>query len=177
MTLAFTVHAMLVSTIVIHVMPYLSSIGIARSQSSLVATAIPLTSIIGRLGLGGLGDKISRELVAAGAFALMGLGVFFFGYAAIAGSWLLVPFLIFFGIGYGGLNALRPSLGREYFGRANFGTILGLIIGINMLGNIAGPPLAGWVYDNWGSYQGIWFILASLPVAALISMLTIRHYR
>jgi len=109
-----------------------------------------------------------------GAFAMMGLGMLCFGYASSAGTWLLVPFLVLFGIGYGGSNVLRPSLVREYFGRANFGSILGLMLGINMIGGIIGPPLAGWVYDNWGSYQGIWFVFAGLSMVALISVLTIH---
>jgi MFS family permease len=174
MAMVFTVHAMLVNTIIIHVMPYLSSIGILRDQSSLVATAIPLTSIIGRLGLGMLGDKIAKKLVAAGSLVMMSLGLFFFGYAAIAGIWLMVPFIILFGIGYGGLNVMRPSLVREHFGRSNFGKIFGTVIGINMLGSVAGPPLAGWVYDNYGSYQGIWFIFCVLAILSIIFVLTIR---
>ncbi len=173
MALAYTVQNMLVSAIVTHVMPYLSSVGITRSVSSIVATAIPVSSIIGRIGLGWLGDKIGRKLIAVGAFAMMGLGVFFFGCTTTAAIWLLLPFVVFFGISYGGLNALRPSLSRDYFGRGNFGSIFGLILGVNMLGGIVGPTLAGWVYDTWGSYQGIWFILAALPFAALISILTI----
>lgn len=84
----------------------------------------------------------------------------------------LAFFLILFGIGYGGGNSLRSSLGREYFGRTSFGTIFGLIMGINMLGGLSGPPLAGWVYDNWGTYQGIWFVFAGLAVVALILVLT-----
>ncbi|MFC2003852.1 MFS transporter [Chloroflexota bacterium] len=170
--LAFTCQMMMISAVITHIMPYLSSIGVARSTSSLVATTTPLMSIGGRLGLGWLGDKFDRRRVAAGAFAMMGFGAFCFGYASTLGPWLLVPFLILFGIGYGGNQALRPSLTRQFFGRANFGTILGLIIGINMLGSIIGPPLAGWVFDNWGSYQGIWFVFAGLSAAALISVLT-----
>jgi MFS family permease len=153
-------------------MPYLSSIDITRSTSSLIATAIPLVSIVGRLALGWLGDRFSRRLVTAFAFGVMGLGSLCFGYAAITGTWLLVPFLVLFGVGYGGCNALRPSLVRDYFGRANFGTIFGMVMGVNMLGSIMGPPVAGWAYDNWGSYQGIWFVFASLPVISLISILT-----
>ena len=172
LALAFTCHVMLVTTVVTHVMPYLSSVGVIRSMSSLVATAIPLMSIGGRLGLGWLGDKINRRLVLAGALAMMGLGVFCFGFAPLAGFWLLVPFLILFSIGYGGCNALRPSLTREYFGRTSFGSVFGVLIGINMLGALIGPPLAGWAYDNWGSYQGIWFILSVLPIAATVSVLT-----
>ncbi|MFC2035300.1 MFS transporter [Chloroflexota bacterium] len=175
--LAFTVHVMLVSTVITHVMPYLSSIGVARSRSSLVATAIPVISIGGRLGLGWLGDKVNRKFLAAGAFASISVGMLCFGYISTTTIWLIIPFIIFFSIGYGGLNVQRPSLVREYFGRANFGTIFGLIIGVNMLGGIIGPTLAGWVYDTWGRYQGIWLALAGLPIAALISMLTIAPVR
>jgi len=175
--LAFTCHTMLISATVTHVMPYLSSIGVARARSSLIATAIPLTSIGGRIGLGWLGDKLNRRRIAVGAFAMMSLGMFCFGYASTTGIWLLAPFLILFGIGYGGTNVLRASLSREYFGRTNFGTIFGLITGISMLGSIIGPPLAGWVYDSYGSYQGIWFVFAGLAVAALIALLTIRPAR
>ena len=163
---------MLVSATITHVMPYLSSIGIVRSKASVVATAIPVTSIFGRLGLGWLGDKVNRKLVLVAALAAMGLGIFCFGYTSIAGAWLLVVFIILFGIGYGGSIALRPSLVRDYFGRSSFGTVFGLIMGITMVGGIMGPPLAGWVYDNWGSYQGIWFIFAGFSVVALMSVLT-----
>jgi len=173
LALSFTCHMTVISATITHIMPYLSSIGTGKSISSLVAAAIPLVSISGRLGLGWLGDKVDRKLVATGAFAMMGFGLLCFGYASTAGTWLLVPFLVLFGVGYGGSNALRPSLGREYFGRTNFGTIFGLIIGMGALGETIGPALAGWVYDNWDSYQGIWFVFAGLAAVALISMLTV----
>ena len=173
MALAFTCHPLITSAIVTHVMPYLGSVGVSRVRASLVATAIPLISIGGRLGLGWLGDRVDRRWVSAGAITLIGLGMFCCGLAPTAGMWLIVPFIVFLGVGYGGTNALRVSMVREYFGRANFGTVFGFLTGINMLGVIVGPPLAGWVYDSWGSYQGIWFIFAGLPVAAIIAILTV----
>jgi MFS family permease len=172
--LAFTCHTMVSMAVVTHVMPYLGSIGVARSTSSLVATAVPLTSIGGRLGLGWLGDRIDRRKVAAIAFGMIVFGTLCFGSVSTVGAWMLVPFVIFFGIGYGGTNVMRTSTVREFFGRANFGSVLGVVIGINMIGNIVGPPLAGWVFDTRGSYQAIWFVFAGLGVAALISMLRIH---
>ena len=177
LALAFMYHMMVMGAIITHVMPYLSSMGISRAISSLVATATPLMSILGRLGFGWLGDKFNRRRVATVSFIMMGCGLFFFGYASTANSWMLVPFLVLFGIGYGGSNALRLSLVREYFGRTNFGTILGLIVGISAIGGIIGPTLAGWAYDNWGSYQVIWFLLAVLAIVAVISVLTITPVR
>ena len=175
--LAFTCHILLVTAVVTHVMPYLSSVGVARARSGLIATGIPLASIAGRLGMGWFGDRFNKKVVTALGFGTMGLGLFCFGYAPNAGMWLLVPFLILFGTGYGGINAMRPSMVREYFGRANFGTVFGLIMGIGMIGSIVGPTLAGWAYDTWGSYQGMWFILAATPVAAVVAILTITPVR
>ncbi|MCK4579918.1 MAG: MFS transporter, partial [Dehalococcoidia bacterium] len=172
MALAFTYTVMAVGAIVTHVMPYLSSIGVPRSRSSLVATGIPLMSVGGRLGLGWLADRVERRRVAAFSCALMGLGALCFAGAPTTGNWLFVPFLLLFGIGYGGNTALRASLTREHFGRGSFGTVFGFMIGINGLGGVIGPPLAGWVYDSWGSYQPIWFVFAALSVPALVSVLT-----
>jgi len=41
-----------------------------------------------------------------------------------------------------------------------------------MTGQIIGAPLAGWTYDTWGSYQGIWFIFAALTFVSVIIMAT-----
>ena len=101
------------------------------------------------------------------------LGTICFAYASNLRMWLLILFIILFSIGYGGNSALRPSVLRQFFGRTNFGTIFGLLVGINMIGGILGPFLAGWVFDSSGSYQSIWLVFAGLSILALISMLTI----
>jgi MFS family permease len=170
-------HMMVIAAVITHVMPYLSTIGISRSQSSLVATAIPLMSVLGRLGFGWLGDKSNRRLMATASFIMIGFGVLCFAYASTTGIWLLVPFIILMGIGYGGTNALLPPLAREYFGRANFGSIYGVIEGIGTVGNMMGPVIAGWTYDNRGSYQTIWLLLAGLAIIATISVFTITPVR
>jgi MFS family permease len=173
LVLARFYHIMTMMAITTHVMPYLSSISISRSTSSLVATAIPLISIFGRLSFGWLGDKISKRLVATTSFIMISCGVFCFAYASNMRLWLLVPFLVLLGIGYGGTNAILPSLGREHFGRTNFGSVYGLMEGIGTIG----ATLAGWAYDNWGSYQIIWLLLAGLAVVAMVSIFTITPVR
>ena len=72
---------------------------------------------------------------------------------------------------------LRSAILREYFGRSRFGTIHGFAVGVMMLGNLVGAPLAGWVFDNWGSYQGIWFVFAGLDFAGIVIMLTTPRVR
>ena len=67
---------------------------------------------------------------------------------------------------------MTPVLVREYFGRTRFGITLGLVMGVTSVGQIIGPPLAGWVFDTWGSYQGAWLGLAILVFVATIIMAT-----
>lgn len=170
--LSLLCQAMIVSAVVTHVMPYLTSIHISRANSSIIASALALTSIPGRLGLGWLGDRFDKRRVIASAFAMMCGGLLCFGFATPGATWMLTPFLILFGIGYGGNNTLRASAIREFFGRDNFGAIHGFVLGMIALGSIAGPPLAGWVFDNWGTYQPIWLAFAGLAVAAMLVAIT-----
>lgn len=170
--LSLLCQAMMVSAVVTHVMPYLTSIDITRSSSSLIASALALASIGGRLGMGWLGDRFDKRRVMGIAFAMMCGGLLCFGFASFEAMWLLILFLILFSTGYGGNNTLRASVIREFFGRGNFGAIHGFVLGIIALGSIVGPSLAGWVFDTWGSYQPIWLALAGLAVAAILAIIT-----
>ena len=170
--LALACFSMMGITLSTHVMPYLNSMGISRVTSGLVASAIPLVSIGGRLSFGWFGDKFDKRWISASAFAMMGLGLLCFEYASTAGVWALVPFLVLFGTGMGGIHPMRATLLRDYFGRSKFGTIFGFATGVMMIGNIAGAPLAGWVFDNWGSYQGVWSALACLAIISIALITT-----
>jgi MFS family permease len=46
------------------------------------------------------------------------------------------------------------------------------VMGVMMIGQITGPPLAGWVFDDFGSYQGAWFAFAGLVIVGTVSLLT-----
>jgi len=169
--LASMYQAFAVNAVITHVMPYLSSIGVTRSFSSLMASATPVASILGRLSFGWLGDKHDKRRVAAIGFAMMTVGLIIFTSVPMVGMWLLVPFALIFGIGWGGIVPIRVAMLREYFGRSHFGTILGCTFGVMMVGVIMGAPLAGWAYDEWGTYQGIWYVFAGCGVAAMVTIL------
>ncbi len=169
---AMMFHMMPVNAVVVHVMPYLSAIDVARSTASLVAMAIPLISILGMISFGWFTDRFDRRWIGAIACALTGLGVFLFAYIGDAGIWLFLIFPIIFGIGLGGFVPVLPTLQREYFGRVRLGTILGLTSGVGLIGTILGPPLAGWIFDSWGSYQYAWFVLTVVPIIGTVILLT-----
>jgi len=156
-----------------HVMPYLSSVGMPRPTAGLVAGAIPLISIMGRFGLGWLGDIFDKRYVFAAATALISLGLLAFSYVHI--RWVIFPFLLLFPLGHGGSMVTRGSILREYFGRDSFGKMIGIIMGSAALGGIIGPTLAGWVFDSMGSYHTIWLVLCGLTGLTTVLILRIEQ--
>ena len=159
---AFLCHIMPVSAVMTHIMPYLSTIGVERSMASLIASALPIFTIFGRIGFGWLGDHIDKRTVVVFSLALTSLGVFLLGFAAVDRVWVVVAFIIIFGIGWGGAVPMIAGLLKAYFGRERLGTIVGLAGSVMMVGMMAGAPLAGWVFDKWGRYQPAWFLLAGV---------------
>ena len=162
-----TVGFMMVVAMTTHIMPYLSSIGVARSTSGLVVSAMSLLGIAGYFCVGWLGDKFDKRWVWAVALTLRPLGLLCFVYVAER-SWLLVPLVLLYGLGWGGGAVMLGIVTREYFGRSHFGAIMGLIAGMMGLGSVAGPPLAGWAFDTLGSYQTIWLAFAAVALTTAI---------
>lgn len=171
--LAMTLVFLSISTVIVHVMPYLSSVGISRSTSGMVATAIPLVSIVGRLSSGWLADRFNKKHTAVGFIVIVSVGLLFFSHASTEKMWPLIPFVILFGIGWGSHITIRAALLREYFGRSKLGTIFGFMMALSSLGAVVGPIFAGWVFDSRGSYYFAWLLFAGLVFLAAIVMETI----
>ena len=154
-------------------MPYLSSVGMPRPTAGLVAGALPLISIIGRFGLGWLGDVFDKRHVLAVSTGLISVGLLAFSFMHV--RWAIVPFLLFLPMGHGGSMVTRGSILREYFGRDSFGKMIGVIMGFGSFGGIIGPTLAGWVFDTVGSYHPVWLLLCGLNGLTTVLILRIKH--
>lgn len=163
---------LIVSAVTTHMMPYLSSIGIERATSSLIASAVPLSSVVGRLGFGWLSDRIDQRYIMATGCVLMSVGLLCFTFAIMFNPLFLLLAVPSFSIGFGGNATVRASVIRDYFGRRSFGAIHGLVMGLAVIGTISGPPLAGWVFDTWDSYQGIWLAFSIVVIVPLILLVT-----
>ena len=162
-----------VAMVCTHVMPYLEHVGYSRYTASIVAMMIPVMSIVGRLGTGWISDFISRRVI----FVLMvvgqivGIVVFFQAHL----SSLLVPFVILFGISFGGIIVLRPGILRDYYGSTYIGSLIGLCLGLTCIGTFSGPLFAGWVFDTTSSYSPAWVVSGILLLIGVPLLLIMKH--
>jgi len=157
---------------VLHMMPYLGTLGMTRTAAGIIAALVPLSSSIGRFGFGWLGDLIPKRHALAATFGFMSVGMLAF--CGVRTPWVMILFLLLFPPGFGGTMVLRGAILREFFGRRALGKLLGIVMGSAAIGGVIGPTLAGWVYDTTGSYRQIWLIYFGLLTAGFFLSLRFR---
>lgn len=172
LNLAEALRFMVLASVVIHIMPYLSNAGTSRSTAGIIAAAIPLVSIIGRFVFGWLGDLFDKRYVTSLAFCFMAIGVFALPFAHTKPG--LALFLLSFPTGFGGIAVLRGTILREYYDARTFGTMMGVMMGFGAVGGIIGPTLTGWVFDTFGNYRLVWFAFSLFLFLAIALILKIR---
>jgi len=165
------------SAVMVHIVPYLESVEIPTAIAASAVTGMTLCSLIGRLGFGFLGDFTNKRYLIAIGITLQTIGIFIFSLIDINRIWLIVPFLLTYAPGFGATIPLRPALQADYFGIKNFGTIMGLMMFVSMLGGLASPIVAGWFFDSMESYRLAWRLFALLMVPAIPLMLLVKPPR
>ena len=171
-SLAELIRWIILTAVVIHIMPYLSSIGVPRASAALVAAAVPLISLIGRFGFGWLADIFDKRYLMAITYLLTGIGMIALSFAFTTA--VIFIFVISFAMALGGGVTLRGAMLSDYFGRSSFGKALGITMGASAVGGIIGPTLAGLTFDITGSYKLIWLVYCGLTAISTALILLLR---
>jgi MFS family permease len=157
----------------VHLTPYATDHGIAHSSAVLLVSIIGIGSTVGRFFLGGLADKIGRQLALVAMFLGMALGLII--WVSATTFWPLAVFAFVFGTAYGGWVALLPAVVMDYFGGRNVSGIIGVLYTSAGFGTLIGPSAVGFVFDATHSYTlAIWISVGGNILAAVIMAVTSR---
>ena len=160
--------ALVVVTLAVSVVPVLSSSGISRSDAAWIAGLVGVTSVIGRLGVGTLLDRMDGRIIAAMCVSLPIIALLIL--IQFPGSIpAAVVAILIIGLSLGAELDVIAYLTSRYFGRENFGFLFGTIGGFLGLATGNGPVLFSRIYDVTGSYvTGMW---AAMPLCLLSAVL------
>ena len=157
-----------------HVSAAARDLGVAEAQAVGLVGLIGIGSLSGRFAIGALADRIGRPvtLVLAGA----SLGVSYLLWAAAGGYTALAVFALWMGMSYGGMVALIPAMCMDFFGPRAVSSIIGTLYTGAGIGNLAGPWLAGRVFDHLESYSGvIWGCLVLSAASTFAAAMAARR--
>ena len=144
-TLRFTAH----TAIMVNLAPILEDRGMTPIAAAGAIGILVFLSIPGRIAVGWLGDRFAKRKVIASLLIVQAFSMLILIQAN--SIWQLYIFIAVWAAAYGA-GILNWAIVGDYFGRANFATLRGLMGLVFSGGAVLGPLYAGWVYDTTGAY-------------------------
>lgn len=151
--------------------------------ASIAAGAVAIGDVLGRITIGIIGDRYNPKhlLAAALTFQTIGVGSLTLINSEYLGiSWGLTPLPLFVfcsGFGFGSSIPLRLAILAEYFGRRNYGTLVGTASSISSLSVTGGLLFVGFMSDFTESYRPGYMVLTVLLLPAIPLTLTLESPR
>ena len=152
--------------------PYAEDHGVSEVKAAVLVGAVGGSSILGRIGLGVLGDRLGRVRTFQACFLAMALSYFI--WLPSKSFWPLLAFAVVMGVGYGGFIALSPAVIADLFGTAGMGGVVGLSYTAAGVGGLIGPIAAGRVIDRFG-YGWAIFGSGCLALASFVALLFLKR--
>ncbi len=153
-------------TVMIHIVPYATDLGIAPAVAATILSTIGAASIAGRLTIGTLVDRLGGRRSLGICFVIL-LASFVLLQLAES-TWMLFLFAVIYGFAHGGFfTVISPTL-AEFFGTGSHGVIFGIVLFCGTIGGAAGPLLAGTLFDTTGNYEMVFLILTGFCLLGLL---------
>ena len=173
-----------VSALNFHFVPFATQeFGFTPQQATFFYGLTVGFSIVGRLLSGWMGDRWGPLPVLVVSLLLLALGPavieLLFVRLGLRDANLFWLYAVPFGIGIGGNAVIMPVLVSRCFGELHFSQIMGLLMSGFAVGIIVGIPVAGWIFDETGSYELV-LILCALALCVATSLAALirpeRHH-
>lgn len=140
----------------------------SQSEAANVMSIVLGSSIIGRLFMGWLADRIPKKYVMILIYALVAAAIPLLYAASTPG--VIYVFAFLFGVALGGDYMIIPLMAAELFGVRVMGRVMGLVITADGLGEAFGPMLAAWLRDTTKSYANGFAALIILAIIGTIAV-------
>ena len=129
--------------------------GMSTQMAANLIGAMSAINFVSRLIMGYMGDRVSKQAIMAVSLFVEGVGYLLLwqgDWQTAIGITLVLGFVVCEGMMDGAGVIVWAALG-EYYGRTRFATLRGYITFAYAWALVASPVYAGWVYDQFGSYN------------------------
>ncbi len=148
-------------------------IGFSPSAAGYFLSILSAVSMGGKFLFGWLSDRLPPPRVMLLCCAVMFASTFIF-FGLNAGN--AIFFILIFGLSYGGTFVLLQLLVAEFFGRREYGKILGVIVMIETIGAAIGGKITGYLADaDGGDYTRAFYgVIVSTGLAFALTLMLNR---
>jgi sugar phosphate permease len=133
-----------------------------------VISLVLASSIVGRLLMGWLADRLPKKYVMLLIYALVSAAIPILYFVSAPG--VIYVFAIVFGIAFGGDYMVIPLMAAELFGLKMMGRVMGIILTADGLAEALAPMLVGHLYDQSKNYVNGFAALIILAALGAIAV-------
>lgn len=151
-----------------HLFLYLLTLGYSQTEASLGLSAMSVAALCGKLGAGGMADRINPTVLLKICMGVMLVGLV----VTTQISNVVYIGLLITGLGWGCLHTLYNYVLLALFGMRAAGKVNGSISVTEAFGGGVGIISAGFLFDRYGSYQVAFLVmLCVMTVGSLLTLL------
>lgn len=159
----------------LHLASYLTDVGISPVASAAIVSITALMGGVGSIFWGLLAERIAVHWGLIAIYLSAAISVLILAsFTAIAAAFM---FAVIFGLATRGGGVMLSVATADYYGRANLGTIQGVIVPIQVAGLGIGQVFAPVMQSATGSYRAAFLILAALYLVSAVIGATVRPPR
>ena len=160
--------------VTVHLPPYLAEHGISKEFAGIAMGAIGLFNVVGSYTSGILGGKFQKRFPLSLIYILRSVAVTVFILSPITPV-STIMFTAVLGFLWLSTVPLTMGLVTVMFGTRYMATLYGFVFLSHQIGSFFGVWLGGRLYDQFGTYDPVWWMGVALGVFAAIVHLPIRE--
>jgi sugar phosphate permease len=149
--------------------------GYSQSDAAQIISLVLAISIVGRLFMGWLADRVSVKHVMLLIYMLIAASV----PLLLAGGSrsTMIAFAVLFGLGLGGEYMIIPLMAGQLFGVQILGRVMGIVLTADGVAEATAPMLVGYLRDQTGSYTTGFITLIGTAVAGALAIALLPQRR
>lgn len=141
--------------------------GYSQADAAQIISLVLTVSIVGRLFMGWLADRMPVKQVMLLIYALVASSV---PLLLLGGSSALYAFAVVFGLGLGGEYMIIPLMAGRLFGVDVLGRVMGIVLTADGVAEATAPMFVGYLRDQSGSYTSGFSTLVAAAIAGAIAI-------
>jgi MFS family permease len=158
----------------VHMPSYLKDHGLSPEVASYALALIGLFNIFGTYAAGVLGARRPKRKLLAAVYLTRAAAIALFLLAPLS-PFSVYVFASVMGLLWLSTVPLTSALVAQIFGVAHLSMLGGIVFFSHQVGSFLGVWLGGYLYDQTGGYDLVWYIAIALGVFAALTNLPIRE--
>jgi MFS family permease len=158
-----------------HFVPIMVWKGATQAQAAFLLSSFALLGMISTLGFGWFADRVNKPRLVSAILFIAAAGMLLPLFSD--SIWMLWLFTLLF-TAVEATYAVGWAVVGDFFGRKHFAKIRGYMSFFYMWGGVAGPVVAGVIYDRWQTYEPLlWGLIALFSLAGITFLMLSKRWQ